>query len=79
MTEIDEVIEAYGGWPAAFEPRTAAATSAEETAKLLPFRPRTVEPAPEDRYVNCVPLVPLQVAAGGFGSQQHLEDDGDVE
>ena len=42
---------------------------------MVPFRPRTVEPAPEDRYVTCVPLVPLKAAAGAFSDQQHIEDD----
>lgn len=75
MAEIDEVIEDHGGWPAAFEPRAAAGTVAEDTATVLPFRPRTVEPAPEDRYVNCVPLVPLKVAAGGFSRQQLVDEE----
>ena len=79
MAEIDEVIEAHGGWPAAFEPRTAAGKGAGETAKVLPFRPRTVEPTPEDRYVTCVPVVPLKAAAGAFSGQQLVEDDDEVE
>jgi SOS-response transcriptional repressor LexA len=37
---------------------------------------RFVKPEPEERYVNCVPLVPLKAAAGGFGDPQHTEDDG---
>lgn len=28
---------------------------------------RVVQPRPEERYVTCVPLVPLEAAAGGFG------------
>ena len=72
MKEIDEVIEQHGGWPGAFqtgEPKAA-------TAEVVPFRPRTVEPKPEERYVTCVPLVPLKAAAGAFGDPQHVEDDG---
>ena len=42
---------------------------------MVPFRPRTVEPAPEDRYVTFVPLVPLKAAGGGFSDPQHIEDD----
>ena len=42
---------------------------------MTPFRPRTVEPAPEDRYITCVPLVPLKAAAGAFSDSQHIEDD----
>ncbi|GEM_PF-129720 len=65
MMEIDEVIERHGGWPGAFQTEGANAQIAVE--RVLPFRPRTVEPATEERYVTCVPLVPLKVAAGTFG------------
>ena len=75
MAEIDEVIEAHGGWPDAFHAGSEPAAASEGTVKVVPFRPRTVEPAPTDRYVTCVPLVPLKVAAGAFGDQQHIEDD----
>ena len=73
MAEIDEVIEAHGGWPSAFQ--TGPEAASEGSANVVPFRPRTVEPAPEDRYVTCVPLVPLKAAAGAFSDQQHIEDD----
>jgi type I restriction enzyme R subunit len=36
---------------------------------------RVVQPRPEDHYVTCVPLVPLQAAAGAFGDPQHVEDN----
>ena len=72
-------LEDHGGWPAAFEPRAATGTVAEDTATVLPFRPRTVEPAPEDRYLTCVPLVPLKVAAGGFGGQQLVDEEAGFE
>jgi SOS-response transcriptional repressor LexA len=36
---------------------------------------RVVTPAPEDRYRICVPLVPLEAAAGAFGDPQHVSDD----
>jgi len=72
MKEIDEVIEQHGGWPGAFQ--TGEARTA--TAKVIPFRPRTVEPKPEERYATCVPLVPLKAAAGAFGDPQHVEDEG---
>ena len=42
----------------------------------LPARLRIVEPKPDERYVTCVPLVPLKAAAGAFGDPQHVEDDG---
>lgn len=72
MKKIDEVIEAHGGWPGAFQ--TGEAKPA--TAKVVPFRPRTVDPKPAERYVSCVPLVPLKAAAGAFSDPQHIEDDG---
>ena len=46
------------------------------TSRSLPARLRIVEPKPEERYVTCVPLVPLKAAAGAFGDPQHVEDDG---
>lgn len=39
------------------------------------FELRLVQPKAEDRYVTCVPFVPLKIAAGTFGDPQHLEDE----
>jgi len=36
---------------------------------------RLVSPTPQERYVRCVPLVPLKAAAGAFGDPQTIEDD----
>lgn len=36
---------------------------------------RLVEGAAEDRYVKCVPLVPLKVAASAFSDPQHVAED----
>ena len=73
MTEIDAIIDQYGGWPAAFE-------SAEPEAPLIvPFRPPIVEPDAADRYVTCVPLFELKAAAGGFGDPQHIDQNDDIE
>ena len=41
----------------------------------LPPRLRIVEPQPEERYMTCVPLVPLKAAAGAFSNTQHVDDD----
>ena len=41
----------------------------------LPPRLRIVEPQPEERYLTCVPLVPLKAAAGAFSDPQHIDDD----
>ncbi len=79
MPEIDEVIEAHGGWPGAFQARSQPGSATECVVKVVPFRPRTVQPAPEDRYVTCVPLVPLKTAAGAFSGQQFVEENVEVE
>ena len=71
MQEIDEVIEQHGGWPGAFQSSVPAGAPAE----VIPFHPPTVEPTPEERYVTCVPLVPLKAAAGAFGDPQNIEND----
>ena len=42
-------------------------------------RLRVVTPSHSERYVNCVPLVPLQAAAGTFGDQQTVPDESDWE
>jgi type I restriction enzyme R subunit len=47
-----------------------------DTGPVLPARLRIVEPKPEERYVTCVPLVPLKAAAGAFGDPQHVEENG---
>ena len=75
MAAIDEAVDAHGGWPHAFETKSEAAPASEGTAKVVPFRPHTVEPAPRDRYVTCLPLVPLRAAAGGFSDAQYIQDD----
>ena len=43
-------------------------------AATHPFR--VVQPTAAERYVTCVPLVPLEAAAGAFGEPQPVEDDG---
>jgi SOS-response transcriptional repressor LexA len=71
MQEIDRVIEAYGGWPGAFQ--TGETTPAGAT--VISFRPRIVQPSSADRYAACVPFVPLEIAAGAFGDPQHVQED----
>jgi predicted helicase len=71
MQEIDAVIEQHGGWPGAFQTGEAQAAA----PKVIPFRPRIVQPGPKERYVTCVPLVPLKVAAGAFSDPQHIDED----
>ena len=43
--------------------------------RSLPSGLRLVEGQRKDRYVACLPLVPLRAAAGAFGDPQHVEDD----
>lgn len=43
------------------------------------FTLRLVRPKPEERYVGCAPLVPLETAAGAFGDPQIVRDDFDRE
>ena len=78
MGEIDAVIAEYGGWPAAFEPSEPIAAE-PETHRIIPFRPPAVEPTTEERYRTCVPLIPLEAAAGGFGDPQHIGEHDDTE
>ncbi len=72
MREIDVVIGQHGGWPGAFQTGEAKAAAPQ----VIPFRPLIVQPDPKERYVTCLPLVPLKAAAGAFGDPQHIEDDG---
>ena len=51
-------------------------TSEVPTSQALPPQLRIVEPDPENRYVTCVPLMPLKAAAGAFGDPQHVEAEG---
>lgn len=64
--ELKERIRADGSW---FRDAEAAATE--------PVRPRlrVVQPREQDRYVTCVPLVPIEAAAGEFGDPQKLVDE----
>jgi ATP-dependent helicase YprA (DUF1998 family)/phage repressor protein C with HTH and peptisase S24 domain/rubrerythrin len=39
------------------------------------FALKIVRPTEEERYVSCVPLVPLKAAAGAFGDPQSVQDD----
>ncbi len=54
----------------------SGADAANPAISNLPPRLRLVEPKPAERYVTCVPLVPLKVAAGAFGDPQHVDEAG---
>jgi type I restriction enzyme R subunit len=49
-------------------------SEAQAPARALPLGLRLVEGSPKERYVTCVPLVPLKAAAGAFSDPQHIED-----
>jgi SOS-response transcriptional repressor LexA len=48
--------------------------ASEEGARRGRYVLRLVRPRPEQRFVKCVPLVPLKAAAGTFSDPQHLTD-----
>lgn len=55
--------------------RSNASSTEGGRSAALPPRLRIVASKPEERYVTCVPLVPLTAAAGAFGDPQHVEDN----
>ena len=65
--------EAYQRLRSSAARESTTASSKGDTGTLLPLR--IVQPRPEDRYVTCVPLIPLKAAAGMFSDPQHVEDD----
>jgi hypothetical protein len=59
--------EAYTRFRAEATGENPAALPLDDVTETRP-RPQIVQPRPEERYVTCVPLVPLKGAAGAFGS-----------
>ena len=51
----------------------------EQTPAAGPGPLRLVSPTPASRYVTCVPLVPLQAAAGAFGGADTIADESERE
>jgi type I restriction enzyme R subunit len=51
------------------------AAGREMAPRSLPPRLRVIEPTVDERYVTCVPLVPLKAAAGTFGDPQGVRDE----
>lgn len=52
----------------------SAVTDETATDHAFPAALRLVEGRPDERYISCVPFVPLRAAAGAFGDPQHIED-----
>jgi type I restriction enzyme R subunit len=63
--------ETVGGWMASEAYRRLRASPDRSPAPRF----RRVDARREDRYVRCVPLVPLRAAAGAFSDPQHVDDD----
>jgi type I restriction enzyme, R subunit len=66
--------EAYKRLRGGADGESTAAAPRGDTTEMQP-KLRIVQPHPEERYVTCVPLVPLKAAAGTFSDPQHVEDD----
>ena len=63
VADLREALRADKSW---FQKAADAAESAARTVLRL------VRPSPEDRYVTCLPLLPLRAAAGAFGEPQTI-------
>jgi len=57
-----------------FKTRERLAADGSSASRSTPFRLIPEKPLPEDRYVTCVPVIPLKVAAGAFSDPQHVDD-----
>ncbi len=79
MKEIDEVIEAHGGWPGAFYTEANASSAQPRTrATIIPFPEMPVDKAKP--FKNCIPLYEdLKIAAGRFSAPQNIKDAASVE
>ena len=49
-------------------------TPVVQTKPEVKWSPRIVTPSNEQKYVTCLPFVPLKVAAGGFSEQQDSKE-----
>jgi hypothetical protein len=58
---------------------TPSTTGSEPPSTVERTVLRLVQARPEDRYVTCLPLIPLKAAAGIFGAPQHVPEDHDWE
>ena len=74
-TPFRDVVSAWIASEAYRRFRAGAEQSGNSTERGLPSGFRVVACRPEERYVSCVPLVPLKAAAGAFSDPQHIEDD----
>jgi len=61
-------------WMASEAYRRFRAVEGEGLSEKLKSPLAVVQPTAADRYVSCVPLVPLKAAAGAFGDPQNIRD-----
>ena len=76
-TSFQKIVTAWTASEAYRRLRSGEVRSAPEVSEpsALPPQLRIVEPRPSERYVTCVPLVPLKAAAGAFSDPQPIDDD----
>ena len=80
---VKRILRKYGYPPDKQEQATRtvleqAAVLSDAWAIVEGFQPRPIKivrPRPEDRYVTCLPLVPLRAAAGAFSDPQVVKED----
>jgi ATP-dependent helicase YprA (DUF1998 family) len=74
--ELRERIRADASWYQTLVADVSASAS-RVTAARTPERAvlRLVHPTAAERYVTCLPLIPLKAAAGAFGDPQHTPED----
>ena len=72
--ELKERLRTDAHWYNVPASETAVTASPTERAVL-----RLVQPTAAERYVNCLPLIPLKAAAGYFGDPQHIPEDSEWE
>jgi SOS-response transcriptional repressor LexA len=77
MREIDEVIEAHGGWPAAFTADdTASETAVSSSLQIISLDDARIE---HEKFKTLLPLYSLKAAAGYFGDGEEVVPEGWVE
>ena len=75
IPEDRDGVDGVGGVPAAAK-RCSVKRTRRDRSRAAAAAAASSRPDPKERYVTCVPLVPLKAAAGAFGDPQHIEDDG---
>ena len=76
-TSFQRIVTAWTASEAYRRLRSGEVRSGPEHSEpaALPPQLRIVEPRPSERYVTCVPLIPLKAAAGAFSDPQQIDED----